>query len=53
MKNIYILIFIGALFACSNKDQEKTPTSLNNESKVIHTEVYEQQSPAISEADVC
>ncbi len=50
MKNIYILIFIGALFACSNKDQEKTPSSLNNESNVIHTEVYEQQSPAISEA---
>lgn len=49
MKNIYILIFIGALIACSNKDQEKTANSLNHESDVIHAEVYEQQSPAISE----
>ncbi|MDO7219099.1 hypothetical protein [Acinetobacter nosocomialis] len=49
MKNIYILIFIGALIACSNKDQEKTANSLNHESDVIHAEVYEQRSPAISE----
>ncbi|MCU4530727.1 hypothetical protein POD11_11115 [Acinetobacter sp. P1(2023)] len=49
MKNIYILIFIGALIACSNKDQQKTPSSLNHESNVIQAEVYEQQSSAISE----
>ncbi|MDC4878786.1 hypothetical protein Q5X37_09035 [Acinetobacter baumannii] len=49
MKNIYILIFIGALIACSNKDQEKTPSNLNHESNVNHAEMYEQQSSAISE----
>ncbi|MFV5641401.1 hypothetical protein [Acinetobacter oleivorans] len=50
MKNIYILIFITALIACSHKDQDKTPSSSNNESNITHEEVHEQQSSAISEA---
>ncbi|MCH7308569.1 hypothetical protein MMO38_10545 [Acinetobacter sp. NIPH 1852] len=48
MKNIYILIFISTLIACSDKSQDKIQDGSNNEPKVIHTEVYEQPASVVS-----
>jgi len=50
MKNIYILIFISALIACSDKNQDKAQSSSNNEPNVMQADVYEQQSSTTSEA---
>ncbi|RZF56758.1 hypothetical protein EXE30_00415 [Acinetobacter halotolerans] len=50
MKNIYILIFISTLIACSDKSQDKIQDGLNNEQKVMHTEVHEQPPSVASEA---
>ncbi|OTH00103.1 hypothetical protein [Acinetobacter sp. ANC 4973] len=50
MKNIYILIFISTLIACSSKSQDKTQGSSNNEQTVINTEAQEQQPIDTSEA---
>ncbi|NAR65296.1 hypothetical protein GPS57_16330 [Acinetobacter haemolyticus] len=49
MKNIYILILISTLVACSDRSQDKTQSSLSNEQNVDHTEVYEHQPIATSE----
>lgn len=49
MKNIYILIFIGALMACSDKSPHKTQNDSNHESGVVQTEVNKSYS-AVSEA---
>lgn len=35
MKNIYILIFIGALMACSDKSPDKTQHDANHKSDVV------------------
>lgn len=44
MKNIYILIFISALIACSDKNQDKPQSRSNNEPNVMQADVHEQQS---------
>lgn len=49
MKNIYILIFIGALMACSDKSSHKTQNDSNHESGALQTEVNKSYS-AVSEA---
>ncbi|MGR2826792.1 hypothetical protein FY048_14935 [Acinetobacter sp. 1124_18A] len=49
MKNIYILIFIGALMACSDKGPHKTQNDSNHESGVVQTEANKSNS-AVSEA---
>ncbi|ENU09964.1 hypothetical protein [Acinetobacter calcoaceticus] len=49
MKNIYILIFIGALMACSDKSPHKTQNDSNHESGAVQTEVNKSYS-AVSEA---
>lgn len=50
MKKIYILIFVSALIACSDKNQDTTQSSLNNKPNVMQTEVHEQQYSTTSEA---
>lgn len=50
MKNFYILIFISALIACSNKNQDNAQTNLNYESNATHTGLHEQHFSAASEA---
>ena len=50
MKNIYILIFISTLIACSDKSRDKTQNSSNNEQKVMNIEVQEPQPTGTSEA---
>lgn len=50
MKNIYILIFISTLIACSDKSQDKTQNSSNNEPNVMNAEVQDQQPIGTSEA---
>ncbi|USP40367.1 hypothetical protein [Acinetobacter sp. XS-4] len=49
MKNIYILIFIGALMACSDKDPHKMQNDSNHESGVVQTEANKSHS-AVSKA---
>jgi len=49
MKNIYILIFIGALMACSDKSPHKMQSDSNYESGAVQTEVNKSYS-AVSEA---
>jgi len=49
MKNIYILIFIGALMACSDKGPHKTQNDSNHESGVVQAEANKSHS-AVSEA---
>ncbi|NUG24213.1 hypothetical protein [Acinetobacter lactucae] len=44
MKNIYILIFIGALMACSDKSPHKTQNDSNRETGVVHAEVNQSYS---------
>ncbi len=44
MKNIYILIFIGALMACSDKSPHKTQNNSNHESGVIQAEANKSYS---------
>ncbi|WP_336168936.1 hypothetical protein [Acinetobacter sp. 161(2023)] len=46
MKNIYILIFIGALMACSDKSPHKTQNDSNHESSVVQTEINKSGSVA-------
>lgn len=50
MKNIYILIFVSTLIACSDKNQDKAQISSNKEPNAMHVDVHEQQSSATSEA---
>ncbi|WP_089606206.1 hypothetical protein [Acinetobacter piscicola] len=50
MNNIYILIFISALIACSDKSQNKIQNSSNNEPNVMDTKVQIQQPTGTSEA---
>ncbi|MBJ9722951.1 hypothetical protein I5515_14205 [Acinetobacter calcoaceticus] len=46
MKNIYILIFIGALVACSDKGPHKTQNDSNHESDVVQAEINKSASAA-------
>lgn len=48
MKNIYILIFIGALMACSDKSPDKTQHDANHKSDVVQTD-KNQSGSAVSE----
>ncbi|MFW1762834.1 hypothetical protein [Acinetobacter calcoaceticus] len=48
MKNIYILIFIGALMACSDKGPDKTQHDANHKSDVVQTD-KNQSGLAVSE----
>lgn len=48
MKNIYILIFIGALMACSDKSPDKTQHDVNHKSDVVQTD-KNQSGSAVSE----
>ncbi|MBI1449635.1 hypothetical protein [Acinetobacter sp. AC1-2] len=48
MKNIYILIFIGALMACSDKSPDKTQQDANHKSDVVQTD-KNQSGSAVSE----
>ena len=50
MKNIYILIFISALIACSDKSQNKIQNSSSNEPNVMDTKAQVQQPTGTSEA---
>ncbi|EOQ62144.1 hypothetical protein F935_02929 [Acinetobacter calcoaceticus ANC 3811] len=49
MKNICILIFMGALMACSDKGPHKMQNDSNHESGVVQTEANKSNS-AVSEA---
>lgn len=49
MKNIYILIFIGVLMACSDKGPHKTQNDSNHETGVVQAEANKSHS-AVSEA---
>lgn len=44
MKNIYILIFIGALIACSDKGTDKNQHNSNHKLDVVQTETNKSQS---------
>lgn len=48
MKNIYILIFIGALIACSDKSPDKTQHDANHKSDVVQVD-KNQSGSAVSE----
>ncbi|WP_343570005.1 hypothetical protein [Acinetobacter sp.] len=48
MKNIYILIFIGALMACSDKSPDKTQHDANHKSDVVQVD-KNQSGSAVSE----
>ncbi|ELW77102.1 MULTISPECIES: hypothetical protein [Acinetobacter calcoaceticus/baumannii complex] len=48
MKNIYILIFIGALMACSDKSPDKTQHDANHKSDVVQVDKNQSDS-AVSE----
>lgn len=48
MKNIYILIFIGALMACSDKSPDKTQHDANHNSDVVRAD-KNQSGSAVSE----
>ncbi|WP_224970385.1 hypothetical protein [Acinetobacter oleivorans] len=48
MKNIYILIFIGVLMACSDKGPHKTQNDSNHESGVVQAD-KNQSGSAVSE----
>ena len=50
MKNIYILIFISTLIACSDKSQDKIQNSSNNEPKMISIQPQEPQPTVTREA---
>ncbi|SPL72535.1 hypothetical protein [Acinetobacter stercoris] len=50
MKNIYILIFISALVACNDKNQDKVQSGLNNEQNIMYTDENEKQSLVTNEA---
>ena len=52
MRNICILIFISALIACSDKNQNKSQVGLNSEQNVIRIEDREKPLLAISESKV-
>jgi len=47
MKNIYILIFIGALMACSDKSPDKTQHDANHKSDVVQVD-KNQSGSAVS-----
>ena len=49
MKNIYILIFISALIACSDKSQDKIQNGSENELNLMNTKVQGQQTIDASE----
>lgn len=48
MKNIYILIFMGALMACSDKSPDKTQHDANHKSDVVQVD-KNQSGSAVSE----
>ncbi len=48
MKNIYILIFIGALMACSDKSPDKTQHDANHKSDVMQMD-KNQSGSAVSQ----
>ncbi|MEQ1065512.1 hypothetical protein ABLB96_03445 [Acinetobacter sp. XH1741] len=48
MKNIYILIFIGALMACSDKSPDKTQHDAHHKSNVMQVD-ENQSGSAVSE----
>ncbi|MDC4497442.1 hypothetical protein NQ777_12740 [Acinetobacter baumannii] len=48
MKNIYILIFIGALIACSDKSSDQTQHDINHKSDVLQVD-KKQSGSALSE----
>lgn len=48
MKNIYILIFMGALMACSDKSPDKTQHDANHNSNVVQMD-KNQSCSAVSE----
>ncbi|MFK8986738.1 hypothetical protein [Acinetobacter seifertii] len=48
MKNIYILIFIGALMACSDKSPDKTQHDASHKTDVVRTD-KNQSGSAVSE----
>lgn len=52
MRNICILIFISALIACSDKNQDKSQVGLNSEQNVMRIEDREKSLLAISEPKV-
>jgi hypothetical protein len=52
MKNIYILIFISALIACSDKNQDKPQVGLNSEQNVMRIEDKKKSPLAIGESKV-
>lgn len=49
MKNIYILIFISTLIACSDKSQDKIQNGSENELNVMNTKAQGQQTIDASE----
>ena len=49
MKNIYILICISALIACSDKSQNKAPSGSDTEKNVMYTAVNKQKTTVTSE----
>ncbi|MFI8010847.1 hypothetical protein ACIF8R_11770 [Acinetobacter sp. ABJ_C4_1] len=51
MKNIYILIFIGALMACSDKSPDKTQHDANHKSDVVQVD-ENQSGSAVNEKKV-
>ncbi|MEB3796612.1 MULTISPECIES: hypothetical protein [Acinetobacter] len=46
MKNIYILIFMGALMACSDKSPDKTQHDANHKSDVVRADKNQSGSAA-------
>ena len=52
MRNICILIFISALIACSDKNQNKSQVGLNSDQNVMRIEDREKPLLAISEPTV-